>query len=67
MLSVWLVSGYTHVFILLSVVIVTLPHIHAQKRTAGGSVDFRTHFLYCFQCTLITFMAFIPLLFMPLF
>jgi len=25
--SVWLVSGYTHIFILLSVVIVTLPNI----------------------------------------
>jgi len=32
--SVWLVSGYAHVFVLLSVVIVTLPN----KKNAGKIV-----------------------------
>jgi len=30
--SVWLVSGYAHVFILLSVVVVTLPFNSLTKR-----------------------------------
>jgi len=37
--SVWLVSGYAHVFILLSVVIVTLPKQTANTATAAWQCD----------------------------
>jgi len=33
--SVWLVSGYAHVFVLLSVVIVTLPNLTYQDHNAA--------------------------------
>jgi len=31
--SVWLISGYAHVFVLLSIVIVTLPHVTIDIHT----------------------------------